>query len=250
MKIAGCAGHGGFKAPNVYATPGKRTPDGQPEWEFNNKVILAFEEALKQYEGAEFLRTDDRSGKTDVPLKDRVDKANNWGAHVYISYHHNANKSIWGTHGGTETLIQLGVNGKSLQLAQEIHPRIMKAYGLRDRGIKHQDLYITRKTKMPAVLIEGGFMDSTIDIKKLRDDSVLKAAGYAVAEAVAAYGGLKKKVVAPPVVVAKPTYSLDTIPVKNPHTYRLAKLIDTSDKALIDQLKKEGYRITALPTEE
>jgi hypothetical protein len=45
---------------------------------------------------------------------------------------------------------------------------------------------------MPAILIEGGFMDSLTDIVKLRDDNTLRVAGYAVAEGVAEYLGLKK----------------------------------------------------------
>src|SRR5690625_2035001 len=46
---------------------------------------------------------------------------------------------------------------------------------------------------MPAILIEGGFMDSTIDIKKLRDKSVLKQAGKNIADAIARYFNLRKK---------------------------------------------------------
>jgi N-acetylmuramoyl-L-alanine amidase len=57
FKVAADAGYGGFGV-----TPGKRSPEGEYEWDFNNKVILAFEDALKQYDGEEFLRTDDRTG--------------------------------------------------------------------------------------------------------------------------------------------------------------------------------------------
>src|SRR5690606_25547738 len=52
--------------------------------------------------------------------------------------------------------------------------------------------YEIRATNMPSVLIEGGFMDSKIDIVKLRDDKVLKQAGINLAHAVAEYGGIKK----------------------------------------------------------
>lgn len=188
MKVAYCAGHGGNNS-----TPGKRTPDGEYEWNFNNKVALAFEEAMKQYKNVELLRTDDRTGKTDVPLKTRTDKANAWKADVYISFHHNANTSVWGTWTGVETFYHAGsASGK--KLADYIHPKLVQAYGLRDRGIKTNSLHITSKTNMPAALVEGGFMDSTSDIKKLRDDSVLRNAGYFIAEGIAAYAGLKKKV--------------------------------------------------------
>lgn len=187
FKVAFDAGHGGNNS-----TPGKRTPSNEYEWNFNNKVALAFEEELRKYENIELLRTDDRTGKTDVPLKTRVDKANKWGANLYVSFHENALAGKWGSHTGTETFYSKGsTEGK--KLARLVHNAALKAYGLRDRGLKTNTLYITKETKMPAVLVEGAFMDSNIDIKKLRDNSVLKNSGKYIAQAVAEYGKLKKK---------------------------------------------------------
>lgn len=194
LKVAGCAGHGGFKTlnPKTYSTPGKRTPDGEPEWEFNNKVMVAFEKELLTYEDVQFLRTDDRTGKTDVPLTTRTNKANSWGADFYLSYHHNAIKGIWSDEWtGTETFTY--GSGEGLAVGKLIHQAMLEAYGLRSRGMKVADLHIINKTKMPAVLAEGAFMDSTIDIKKMRDDKVLANAGKKVAQAVAKYYKLKKK---------------------------------------------------------
>lgn len=185
FKIAFDAGHG-------HNTPGKRSPYGEREWSFNNEVALAFEEEISKYKNIKLLRTDDKTGKTDIPLATRVNKANNWKANIYISFHHNAFKGVWGNHTGTETYYYRGsTEGK--KLAELIHSAVLKAYELRDRGLKTNSLYITRETKMPAVLLEGGFMDSNIDIKKLRDSRVLKNAGIEIAKAVAEYANLKKK---------------------------------------------------------
>ncbi|WP_199690477.1 MULTISPECIES: N-acetylmuramoyl-L-alanine amidase, partial [Clostridia] len=63
--------------------------------------------------------------------------------------------------------------------------------GLRDRGIKTANLHMVRESSMPAILIEGGFMDSTIDIKVMRDDDKLERAGKALADAIADYFGIK-----------------------------------------------------------
>lgn len=185
-KVAFCAGHG-------LNTPGKKTPDGEREWTFNNKVALAFEDEIKKYETVELLRTDDRTGKRDVPLKERTDKANKWGADVYLSFHHNAYTGKWGNHTGTEIHVYKSKPKDAVRLAEMLHPVVANAYGLKDRGVKYTDLHITRETKMTAVLIEGGFMDSRIDIEKLRDDQVLDRAGRAVAQVVARFAGLKKK---------------------------------------------------------
>ena len=80
------------------------------------------------------------------------------------------------------------------RLAQLVNKAVVKAYGLEDRGLKTNNLHITRVTKMPSVLVEGGFMDSNIDIKKLRNDAVLENAGRCIAQAVVEYAGLKKEV--------------------------------------------------------
>lgn len=185
FRIAYGAGHG-------LHTPGKRTPDGEREWTFNNKVVRAFEDEIKNYENVALLRTDDPTGQRDVPLKERTDKANNWGADVYWSSHHNAIKGEYGNWTGTETFYHKN-SSKGKRLAQLVQDAQLKAYGLRSRGIKTANLHITRETKMPAVLSEGAFMDSYIDIKKMRDDNVLKQAGINIARAIAEYGNLKRK---------------------------------------------------------
>lgn len=190
VKVALDGGHG-------FNTPGKRTPDDEREWSFNDKVLRACEAKLNSYQNVQILRLDDSTGKTDVPLKTRTDKANKWGADALVSIHHNANTAKWGSWGGTETLVQEKTASKaSLDIANAIHPRIVKAMGLRDRGIKRQNLHMTRESKMPAILTEGGFMDSTTDIHALRDDNKLRAQGIAIAEGLAEYFKLKPKLVA------------------------------------------------------
>src|SRR5690554_2439267 len=186
IKIGYDAGHG-------LNTPGKRTPDGEREWTFNDKVARAFANELALYEGVASKRFDDPTGKRDVPLKERTDGANAWGADYYISFHHNANTAKWGNWTGVETFVYTNASKKSIELANAIHPALVKAYGLRDRGIKKANLHIVRETKMPSILIEGGFMDSTIDIKKLRDDKVLENAEREIARALAKFLGLKKR---------------------------------------------------------
>lgn len=188
IKVGYDAGHGGFGV-----TPGKRSPDGEYEWDFNNKVAIAFANELALYKGVTTRRFDDPTGKTDVPLIERTDGANEWGADYYISFHHNANTASWGNWTGVETYVYLNNrSAESGKLAEAVHPAVVKAYGLRDRGIKEANFHILRETNMPSILIEGGFMDSTIDIKKLRDDQVLADAGKLIAQAFANYVGLTR----------------------------------------------------------
>src|SRR5690625_4369969 len=173
------AGHG-------MGTAGKRTPDGEREWSFNSVVAQSIIDNLKSYKGVKTVRLDDPTGKRDVPLRERTNKANSAKADILISCHHNANTGSWGGWTGTETY-HYPNSTKGRKLAQAIHPSVIMAYGLRDRGIKSANFHMLRESRMPAILIEGGFMDSTIDIKKLRDNKVLNRAGKNIADAIARY---------------------------------------------------------------
>lgn len=184
-KVAIDAGHGLY-------TKGKRTPDDEREWSFNDKVVDAVISELGKYE-VEILRTDDATGATDVSLASRVNKANAFDADAFVSVHHNASTGEWGDWTGVETYTYLSSSSEAEKLAKDVHGRLVKAYGLKDRGLKKANHAVTRDTKMPAILIEGGFMDSKIDIKKMRSDAVLKNVGVAVAEGIASYLNLTKK---------------------------------------------------------
>lgn len=188
LRIAIDAGHGGNNS-----TPGKRSPDGEYEWNFNNKVLLSFISEMEKYENLQLLRLDDSTGITDVSLKKRTDDANSWNADLVISFHHNANNGSWGNWTGTETYVHPNASSTNRNLAKEVQKGLLQAYSLQDRGVKSANFHILRETNALSILIEGGFMDSLIDIKKLRDDSVLKKAGQKVAQIVARQKQLKKK---------------------------------------------------------
>ncbi len=123
FKIAIDAGHG-------YNTPGKRTPDGSMrEWEFNSAVATLVQDELQNYEGVETLRVDDPTGKTDVPLKTRTDKANAWKADVYVSIHANAAGSGWNSAEGIETYVYTSKPKEAMTLAANVQNRLIRETG-------------------------------------------------------------------------------------------------------------------------
>lgn len=212
VKVAFDAGHG-------IHTPGKRSPNGEREWTFNDKVIRAAMLKLSQYKNVEMLRTDDSSGNTDVPLSTRTNRANAWKADILVSAHHNALGTKWDDHEGAETFVMdpISYNPKSKKLANCVHPHIVKVMKTKDRGIKSANFHMLRESKMPAILTEGGFMDSRTDIKKMRDDKFLRAQGEAIAVGIAEYFGLELKVKP---VEAKP----EIIQVSNPINAEVASV--------------------------
>lgn len=191
VKIAVSAGHGGYGV-----TPGKRGPDGKFEWIWNNAAAIEFIQHLKNFENVQTIRVDDPTGRTDIPLADRVRKANLWGADIYVSFHHNAMGSVWVAHGlGIETFRSDRVSASSSagKLQAAIHPRIVDAMGLKDRGQKTAPFYELRYTKMPAVLLEGGFMDSRVDRSAMDKAVKIQGQGIAAAEGAGAYLNLRKR---------------------------------------------------------
>ncbi|MFD2829247.1 N-acetylmuramoyl-L-alanine amidase [Corticicoccus populi] len=185
-RVALDAGHGRH-------TAGKRSPAGEREWFFNDKVVRAATAELNTYQNVIVRRLDDPSGQRDIPLAQRTNNANNWNAHVLVSCHHNALAGKWFNGGGVETFIPQGNASNSRNLANLVNPRVVSAMGLTNRGVKVANLWMNNQSKMPSILVEGGFMDSNIDIKALRSDVKLVAQGRAIATGIALYLGLKKK---------------------------------------------------------
>ncbi len=226
-KVAMCAGHGGSGS-----TPGKRSPAGEYEWNFNDAVVRAAIAKLKA-NGVEVLRTDDASGKTDIGLTARTNKANAWGADVYVSCHHNALGTSWLNYEiGIETFTQNGSHPQAEILAKCIHPKYVKAMGLKDRGMKKSNLAITRQTKMPAVLTEGGFMDSRIDIKSMRDNAKLKSQGEAIADGIMEFLNVNNTNSAPD-KVSKPKE-------KQTGSEQITKSKTNTGGSIVDYLKSQG----------
>ena len=74
FKLALNAGH-------YMGTPGKRCdakldPNETREWWLNDRIADKVETKLKPYDGIEILRIDDTTGKTDLSLTNRTNKAN------------------------------------------------------------------------------------------------------------------------------------------------------------------------------
>ena len=108
-------------------------------------------------------------------LRVRVDDANSWGADYFISIHTNA--STEPSANGTEVLVYSQPSTSS-RLAEDILRELTEITGLASRGVKSRPgLYVLRKTTMPAVLVELGFISNRSDAIKMRDNPGLFARG-------------------------------------------------------------------------
>lgn len=191
FKIAYCAGH-------YLGTAGKRVPkalDGNQtrEWTLNDRVARYFAEAALEYEDVALLRTDDPTGKQQILIKDRTQNANTWGADIYIDIHHNAGINL-GTGGGV-VVINKKKDVAGAWYGTVIYQKVIEAGGLKGNRSKptyEKNLSTMVHAKMPAVIIECGFMDSRTDYPVISTEEYAKKVGYALMAAIAAVANLQK----------------------------------------------------------
>ncbi len=108
-------------------------------------------------------------------LASRVGEANSWGADYFISLHTNASEITSAS--GTEGLVYR-VDSVAGELAEDLLDGINDATGLRDRGVvARPNLFVLRRTRMPAVLLELGFITNPNDAALLSNQPQLFAQG-------------------------------------------------------------------------
>lgn len=152
-KIVVDAGHGGTDYGATY--------DGRKEKDDNLRLALAVGEILEN-NGAEVVYT----RTTDVyntPFE-KATMGNNADADYFVSIHRNA-VPIPNTATGVETLVyqDSGIVG---EIARNINKELANL-GFNNRGvIERPNLAVLRRTRMPAVLVEAGFIDNESDNQK------------------------------------------------------------------------------------
>lgn len=194
LKIALGAGHG-------INTEGKRClkeldPKETREWWLNDRICDRVELLLRNYEGYELLRLDDSDdGEENVALAARVGVANKFGADFYLSVHHNAGANGT-TAGGIVAYSHPKASRASVEWRDALYDALIAHTGLkgnRSNPKATSNLYVLRETKMPAVLLELGFMDSQTDVPIILSEEYANRCSAAIVEVVAKRGGLQLK---------------------------------------------------------
>lgn len=193
LKIALTAGH-------YLGTSGKRClksldKNETREWVLNNRVADKVEKLLTAYEGYRLIRTDDTTGKTEVSLDDRIRAANNFGADIYISIHHNAGIS-GGKGGGIVAYTYTKVDQATKEWQKALYEALVTETGLkgnRANPLATANLAECRKTTMPAVLLELGFMDSKTDMPVILTEEYADQCARAIVKVVVEKGQLVEK---------------------------------------------------------
>lgn len=217
------AGHGG-------ADRGARSASGYTE---KQAALFTALELRKLYQEAGIDVVMTRSRDVFISLHERARIANRHPDHIFISIHYNSVhvKSANGIE--TFSMTPRGVGSTSAAgrvrrsdykryngnrndlnntlLMNYMHEELMTMHTEKgDRGLKRARFLVLREVKIPAVLVEGGFMSHYIDARLIRSDSYKRKVAAAIFRATQRYidliespktparSGLKKTVESPP----------------------------------------------------
>lgn len=168
------------------------------EWELNKRIVEKVQAKLKDYENVEVLRVDDPTGKTFIDVDVRARKANNFKADIYCSFHHNA--GINGGAGGGITVLTYDNREELSNIRTKLYNALLNAGGIkgnRSQPLQNRpDLAELRMTNMSAVLVEHGFMDSSVDVPIIVTDAYAEKMANGWIDFFEKYLGIKKKPIA------------------------------------------------------
>src|SRR5438876_10321962 len=137
------AGHGGFDRGGI---PGQRIPEKEMTLDVAQRL-----KTLLAASGYRVIMT--RDSDVFVPLPTRVAIANSYGNAIFVCIHFNSAKRMGA--GGIETYFY---SRESLPLASAIHYYVAGGAPSSNRGVRRRGFYVLRKTNIPAVLVECGFL--------------------------------------------------------------------------------------------
>ena len=149
-------GHGGSD-PGAIGIGGLQ--EKQPVLDISRQVA-----ALLEQQGVQVIMTRDRD--YFVTLAGRTDLANRSGANLFVSIHANAISLSRPDVNGIETYYYQSGSG----LARSIHNSLIQTFPyMRNRGVRQARFYVLRNTRMPATLVETGFVTGSQDAALLSD---------------------------------------------------------------------------------
>nr|WP_300323774.1 N-acetylmuramoyl-L-alanine amidase [uncultured Anaerostipes sp.] len=144
------AGHGGYDNGAQF--------NGRKEKDDNLRLALAVGEILSR-NGIPVMYTRQDDIYQSPSEKARI--ANASGADYFVSFHRNSSPSP-NQYSGVETLVY-DDSGIKAAMARNVNARL-EGVGFRNLGVKERpDLTVLRRTNMPAILIEAGFINTEQD---------------------------------------------------------------------------------------
>src|SRR5438874_7602606 len=137
------AGHGGHDRGGI---PGQRVAE-------KNMTLDVAQRLRNVLSGAGYHVVMTRDSDVFVPLATRVAIANSYRNAIFVCIHFNATNRMGAS--GIETYFY---TRDSLPLASAVHHYVIGGAPSANRGVRRRGYYVLRKTNIPAVLVECGFL--------------------------------------------------------------------------------------------
>jgi N-acetylmuramoyl-L-alanine amidase len=169
------AGHGGFDRGGI---PGQRVPESMMTLD----VALRLRSVL-QASGYRVVMT--RSSDVFIPLGTRVAIANAYRNGIFVCIHFNS--ATRRAANGIETYFY---SNQSLPLASAIHYYVAGGAPSPNRGVRRRGYYVLRKTTIPAILVECGFLTNAYEANYVQSSSYRQKLAEEIAHGVRSRGSV------------------------------------------------------------
>ncbi len=137
--------------------------------------------AILEQQGVSTVLT--RTSDIDLDLAPRVELADRVRATVFVSIHANAITMARPDVNGLETYYY----DSGYDLARMIHASVLQTAPIRDRGVRSARFYVLRKSSMPSVLVETGFVTGAEDAANLANSAHRQRMAEGIARGILQY---------------------------------------------------------------
>ena len=150
------AGHGGFDRGGI---PGQRVPEKTMTLDVARRL-----KSVLTASGYRVVMT--RDSDVFVPLGTRVAIANSYRNAIFVCIHFNAAPRRSAS--GIETYFY---SSQSLPLASAIHYYVAGGAPTANRGVRRRGFFVLRRTRVPSVLVECGFLTNATEASYAQNSS-------------------------------------------------------------------------------
>ena len=174
-------------ATKIFIDPGHGGPDpgavgnGVVEQAVNLNVANELSRLLREngYDVMQYRTTRDENvlSNKNADLSNRANMANNWGADYYIAIHTNSSPNP-SANGFEAYVYRLG--GVAEALGQSIVSSVVSKLGSKDNGVRQANFAVLRRTRMPATLLELGYLTNPTEALNLNSPAWQKAVARAI----------------------------------------------------------------------
>ena len=169
------AGHGGYDRGGI---PGQRVSEKDMTLDVARRL-----RSVLAASGYRVVMT--RDSDVFVPLGTRTAIANSYRNAIFVSIHFNS--APRSSAGGIETYFY---NRQSLALASAIHHYVAGGAPSENRGVRRRGYFVLRRTNMPSVLVECGFLTSPSEAAYIQNASYRQKLAEEIAAGVRSRGSV------------------------------------------------------------